>query len=365
MIFIGLFFFLLMGCEGETIEDRSSGPDWEKIKNQAMPFVALPDEFDTPYKMPLAVGGWEDGLYITRDGLDLYCIYFPVDLFSFYFLGEADISNFSAYRRGPTFGMDLKTNPAGAAEWLHGDILHSHRDSVKEPFTRWQLSNLARPVWSEGAVQIVSSDPSTADIFAYTSNHNSSGEVDNVDILVFRNCSRDPSGIGTPLPAPVTTAEYEEDNPHFERLDSRNLLLFYESNRPGGAGSLDIWYSTSTDDGVSWSTPRPVTTINTKQEQQMPHLFRADEGTWYLYYANENPATGKLEIWRARLSEPGNWDSWTDKQLVIGVGNTFAVGEPTLTRNGDIVFIVVYDAGSSATRTDRFDADPWFLPRKR
>lgn len=369
MIMMVCFSMFLMGCTaGNTSGVDRSGPDWEEIKRRAMPFVALPDEFGTPYKLPIAVGGWEDGLYITRDGLDLYCIYLPVDVFSFFFLGDGDISNFSAYsayRRGPTFGMDLRTNPIGAPEWLHGDILHTHRTSVDEPFPEWHLSNLARPVWSEGAVQTIMKDGSTADIFAYTSNHNSSAEIDNVDILVFRNSSRDPSGIGEPLPAPVTTSDYKEDNPHFERLDSQNLVLFYDSNRPGGAGSLDIWYSTSSDDGATWAQPQPVTTINTELEQQQPHLFQDASGRWYLYYANEDSRTRKLEVWRVRLSKLGNWDSWTEHELVIGVGNTFTLGEPTLTKNGDIAFVVVYDAGEQATATDRFDADPWFLPRKK
>ncbi len=354
---------LLIGCGGHNPSGPKLSPDWQKIKQNSQPFVALPGEYGTPQKLPIAVGGWEDGLYVTRDGLNLYCIYLPVDLFSFYYLGDGDISNFSTYRRGPTFGMDLKTNPIGASEWLHGDILYTSRKSAAEPFGEWQLSNLARPVWSEGAVQIVMTDNRTADIFAYVSNHNSTDNTDNRDILIFRNSGLNPSGVGEALPVPVTTI-YQEDNPHIERIDSDNLVLFFDSDRPGGEGALDIWYSMSYDDGATWSEPKPVTSINTDKEQQTPHLFQDKSGTWHLYYANEN-SSGTLDIWRSRLATAGDWDSWTDHELVIGVGNTYAVGEPTLTEEGDIFFVVVYDAGNQATNTDRFDADPWFLPRKR
>ncbi len=338
-------------------------PDWNAIKANAKPFIALPEEYGTPYRLDIAVGGWEDGLYITRDGLHLYCIYSPVDMFSFLYLGSGDISNFSAYRRGPSFGMDLTTNPIGAPEWLHGDILYTHRKSRQEPFPAWQLSNLARPVWSEGAVQIVMKNDSTADIFAYTSNHDAPPGRDDVDILIFRNSSLNPSGVGSFLPAPVNSDE-KEDNPHFERLDSLHLVLFFDSDRPGGRGGLDIWYSTSSDDGKTWSGPQPVTQVNTELDDQMPHLFQDAQGRWWLYFMSDDPVTGKSGIYRSEAAVPGEWNRWKERQLVIGVGNTFAVGEPTLTRYGDISFVVVYDAGASATPTDRFDADPWFLPRK-
>ncbi|MDQ7063556.1 MAG: FlgD immunoglobulin-like domain containing protein [candidate division KSB1 bacterium] len=338
-------------------------PDWESIKANARPFVALPDEYETPYKLPMAVGGWEDGIYISRDGLNLYCVYLPVDVFSLIYVGNGDITNFSPYRRGPTFGMDLTTNPIGAKEWLHGDILYSHRNSVTEPFPEWQLSNLARPIWTEGAVQIIMKDDSTADIFAYTSNHDSPPNEDDRDILIFRNSNLNPSGIGEFL-APLANSDFVEDNPHFERLDGQSLVLFFDSDRPGGKGGLDIWYTTSSDDAASWAEPQPATSINTELDNQMPHLFRDSTGQWWLYFMSDDPITLKSGIYRARQSIPGDWNSWSKPELVIGTGNTFAVGEPTLTSHGDIAFVVVYDADSAATPTDRFDADPWFLPRK-
>ncbi len=350
------------GGSGGGSSGSGSPPDWAQIKANAKPVVMIPNEYTTPYKLSIATGGWEDGIYITRDGLHLYCFYMPVDVFSF-LAGSGDISNFSAYRRGPTFGMDLVTNPSGASEWLHGDILYTHRPSTGDPFPQWQLSNLARPVWSEGAVQIVMKDATTADIFAYTSNHDSPPGQDDRDVLIFRDSSLNPSGVGSFLP-PVLNTDYVEDNPHFERLDANNLVLFFDSDRPGGKGKLDIWYSTSPDDGKTWTAPQPVTSLNTALDNQMPHLYRDAAGTWWIYYVNAPPDTGQDEIWRARQATAGDWNSWTALEPVISPGNTLAVGEPTLTQNGDISFVVIYDAGPQASKFDRYDADPWFLPRK-
>ena len=49
---------------------------------------------------------------------------------------------------------------------------------------------------------------------------------------------------------------YIEDNPHIERIDASTLVLFFDSeDRPGGAGSHDIWYAESTDNGTTCTTP--------------------------------------------------------------------------------------------------------------
>ena len=334
-------------------------PDWQSIKDTTMPYVAISNEYSKPFRQPLSVGGWEDGVFITRDGLNLYCIYLPVDFFSFTFSGNSDQTNFSPYKRGPTLGMDLITNPVGADEWLQGDILYSHRNSLTDSFRLWTLSNLARPVWTEGAVQMIQKNDSIADLFVYTSNETFPYKG---DILLIKDAKLNPLGVGSVLPAPVTT-EYKEDNPHIERLDSVNLVLFFDSDEKNdGVGKLDIWYSTSSDNGITWINPLQVSSINTTSDEQQPHLFKQNDSDWYLYYTGTNPITSKVEIYRAKQSITGDWNSWINKELVIGAGNALAVGEPSLTKDGDISFVVIYEA-SDGTSSDKFDADPWFLPK--
>lgn len=58
-----------------------SQPNWTAIKNNASSIVH-DTTYDAPYIQPLNVGGWEDGLYITREGRHLYSTYLPVDVFS-------------------------------------------------------------------------------------------------------------------------------------------------------------------------------------------------------------------------------------------------------------------------------------------
>ena len=74
-----LFFFVML----IFLQLKSFSQDWNSIKEGAQPAIALTSEFDSVYRQPLAVMGWEDGLHISPDGLHLYCTYVPIDFLSF------------------------------------------------------------------------------------------------------------------------------------------------------------------------------------------------------------------------------------------------------------------------------------------
>lgn len=273
-------------------------------------------------------------------------------------------NNYSTnYLRGaPSFGMDLITNPFGASEWLHSDILYAHRNSLADTFSTWLLSNMARNFYSEGApTPTFLSDDSTIEFMAFTSNDNS---TNNSDIWIINNTVYNPSGLGSPMPAPVNTS-YNEDNPQIVRLDTNNLVLFFDSdNLPNGLGNIDIWFSQSSDNGITWSVPANVTTINTPNKEHQPFLHKELlSGIWYLYYATPN-TDGKLAIFRAPQTTDNNWNSWGAPELVISAGNSAGVGEPTVTDNGDISFVVVYVDPQANSIYNHYDSDPWYLRKK-
>lgn len=333
-------------------------PNWPLTKSSATLQVALPSEFGVPVMQGLSVDGWEDGIYISRNGLNLYCIYLPADGLSWILNGAP--CNFTPYQKGPTFGMDLITSPTTVCPvWLHGDILISSRSSTNMAFPTWSLSNLNGPVFSEGAPQFTMLNNTQSDIVVYTSNQL---PPYNTDIYLIKNASVNPStSSGTVLPGPVTHTT-TEDNPHLERLNANQLVLFFDSpDRVGGVGGLDLWYTTSNDNGVTWATPLQVSSLNTSINEHQPHLYKDNMNQWWLYYCTPD-SSGKYAIYRSSQTIPNNWNSWGPKQLVVGPGNTAGIGEPTLTQNGDLSFVVIYQ-DSNGTPTNKFDADPWFLPR--
>lgn len=64
------------------------------------------------------------------------------------------------------------------------------------------------------------------------------------------------------LGSDINTYEYDEISPF---LAPDNVTLYFASNRPGGAGSYDIWMAKRLDDSwTKWSNPVPLKSVNTK-----------------------------------------------------------------------------------------------------
>jgi hypothetical protein len=348
--YLVIFITVLTACNKEESTPLSA---WDKIKKYATPQVAL-DDYGTPYKQRLATMGWEDGVEISKDGLHLYCTYAPGDLLS-WTIDSADPSKFTPYLRGPNFGMDLVTNPAGAGSWIQSDILIASRANTTDAFTSWILSDMARSSFSEGAP-----NPFSNSGFVFTSNDKDpTYDTDIWQIDGFPN----PSGTGQPL-ANFPNTTQTEDNPHLERLSDQSLVLFFDSdNYTGNLGSNDIWYSVSDDNGGSWSTPVNVSSINTTGKEHQPYLYKDAAGNWFLFFSADH-SDGKLAIFCTIQQITNNWDSWGPRQLVVSAGNTAGLGEPSLTQKGDLSFVVVYE-NKDGSQYDRYDSDPWFLPLKK
>ncbi len=341
----------------------SYSQNWTQIKNTVSPTIELNSEYDSIYQQPLSVLGWEDGIHISEDGLHLYCTYVPIDFLSFVLNGDLPTNYSLNYLRGaPDYGMDLVTNPISATEWIHADILYSNRISLTDSFTNWQLSDMARAIYSEGAPATLYQEALyPVEFMLFTSIDN---PTNNQDIWMIQSTFSNPYGTGSPLPAPINTT-YNEDNPHLIRVEGDTLALFYDSdNLPGGMGDIDIWYSTSYDNGVSWNISTNVSSVNTASKEHQPFLFYDKaKHSYYLYYA-ANHTDGKLAIFRKEQLIENDWNSWGNTELVISAGNSAGIGEPTLTNNGDISFVVVYEDTELNSIYDRFDADPWYLRKK-
>lgn len=359
-----LIFFLLSG----SAIGQKAKTTWDSIKNATMPVVAPAHQnlFGKPYRQPLAEYGWEDGVQISSDGLNLYTLYFPGDLFSSsiffnkYFNPIAPcktLGNMSYLRKyAKTYSMDLKTNYFGCDSFSNIDILYSHRNSVTDSFKLWQLSGIARPGLIEGGPDPLFSvsNPNLIDFFLFTGNN---------DIWMIKNTNANPTGINSAirLPAPINpdSSEFHSDNPVINRLNSSDtLVLIYEKYTD--PNFRDFMYALSYDDANSWTPPVKITSVNNSFGHiEHPQLYLSTANQWFLYYSINYYA-----ICRSKQSMPGNWDSWIGPDTIITKGNSLSIGEPSLTQNGDISFLVAYKNDANKDTTDKYDADPWFLPVK-
>lgn len=354
-----LFFLYTINSSGQPANQ------WDSIKATIAPVVApaFVNDYEPPFCQPLAAYGWEDGIHISRDGLNLYALYYPGDLYSWtvFFLDNinslpiCDLLGITDYLRpySQSFGMDMSTNTVGCDSFVNIDILYAERTSINDSFLQWQLSDIARPGAPEGGAYTLQSEsvPGYLDFFIFTVTS---------DIWMIRNTANNPSGIASAvrLPSPVNpvTDEFSADNPHMERLADDTLLLVYEKFTDINQRNF-VW-SYSYDNGYTWTYPVAMTTISPSLGHiEHPHLYKNPLGEWYIYFSID------CEIYRAKQGIEGNWDSWQNIELVIAKGNSPCIGEPSLTASGDISFAVAYSNISNNDTTDKYDLDPWFLPK--
>lgn len=79
-------------------------------------------------------------------------------------------------------------------------------------------------------------------------------------------------------------------------------ILFFASDRPGGKGGLDIWFSLVQEDG--FSKPRPVEALNTPEHDVTPYF---DNASQTLFFSSEGYAGwGELDVFSSRL-DSGRW----------------------------------------------------------
>ena len=359
------------GYSDEVVSADETGPtrpDWESIKANAMPHVALPDEFGIPYIQANNTLGWEDGLFISRDGLHLYAFYAPLDMFKYIAFVAANpgcrkVVEIRPFFRGPRMTMDFKTNPWGCPIVIHSDIAYSTRSSISVDFAPWQIARVSNPACYDGGFHFIDNQDGTIDIVysrSTTTNQN--------DLFWARGVKHNPPfGVDIPMPAPINTME-QEDNPQLERLDENTLLLIYDNHGQDDPVTR-IKYSMSHDNGESWDAPRYFgKPINAGSHDMHGHYWRDGDDQW-LYFVSDR--MGLLSIFRCKHLYRDEFDNWGAAELVIAPGiiedNSgfmLGVGDPTLAANGDISFTVAYCAHEDNHPYDRCDIDPWILPRK-
>lgn len=87
--------------------------------------------------------------------------------------------------------------------------------------------------------------------------------------------------------------------------NEENNILFFASNKSGGEGGFDIYYTTRNDHDGEWSKPRNAgSEINTPGDELFP--FITDDNV--LYFASEgHDNIGGLDIHRAQMTDNGDF----------------------------------------------------------
>jgi outer membrane protein OmpA-like peptidoglycan-associated protein/tetratricopeptide (TPR) repeat protein len=115
-----------------------------------------------------------------------------------------------------------------------------------------------------------------------------------------------------PLPEPVNDPNYTTTQPAIGNTSKYNReVIYFVSDRPGGKGGLDLWYTTYNERREKYSTPRNLGyKINTPGNEMSP-MF--DYMTRRLYYSSDGlPGIGGLDIFYST----GERRKWTEPQNI-------------------------------------------------
>jgi WD40 repeat protein len=183
------------------------------------------------------------------------------------------------------------------------------------------------------------------------------GGLGGIDMWVAQRASTD-AAWGTPTNlGPAINSTADDFGPALSR-DGHGL--FWNSNRPGGAGLTDLYtsYRTHTRDDFGdngWQAASPVVSVNTAFGEANPSYFQDDEtGRSYLFFNSNRPGgLGLNDIWMAEQQPDGSFGPASN---VAALNSSFGEGRPTLSHDGlEIIFMSTRTGGGvqhlwSATR---------------
>ena len=137
----------------------------------------------------------------------------------------------------------------------------------------------------------------TADLLEIYITTDRAGGMGNNDTWVAKRTSLD-APFDAPAPVPNVNSASEESSPAVS-LDG--LTLWFASDRSGGTGGMDIWVSTRSSRQTGWSTPTPVTALDSPEDEisrpvgyhglEMPLSRHGTSGNYQLYMANRPSIT--------------------------------------------------------------------------
>lgn len=201
---------------------------------------------------------------------------------------------------------------------------------------------------------------------------NRSGGLGGFDIYVSQRASAH-APWGSPVNlGPTLNTTSSEGNPAFSR---DGHLMFFQSDRPGGLGGIDIWASRRVNkhDDFGWQTPVNLGAgVNSAAGDQAPSYFEndedgenGDEGAPQLFFASDRPGgPGALDIY---ISEQTAGGCFGPAVLVTELSSPGGDSRPSIRRDGLEMFLQSNRVGSIGLNdlwvaTRESTLDPWSTP---
>jgi hypothetical protein len=141
--------------------------------------------------------------------------------------------------------------------------------------------------------------------------------------------------------------------------------LLFVSNRPGGAGGLDLWITRAHDQrgDHGWETPQNLTALNTSADEFGPGSYQ-EHGRTVLYFNSNRPGAGGHDLYYSTESHEGGFSAPVPAP---GLNTPYQEQFAALSKHGLEIFFASDRPGTlggldlwSATRESTSDA--WSAP---
>jgi Tol biopolymer transport system component len=150
----------------------------------------------------------------------------------------------------------------------------------------------------------------------------------------------------TPVPLSTINTAGEEQQP---AVSKDGLALYFSSDRSGGLGGTDIWVSYRASTDVAWGAPVNLgSAINTAANEGTPALSRDEH---QLFFGSDRPdGAGLGDIWvayRQHAHEDLDEFGWQAAAPVVGVNTVFGEIGPSYVQDDDTgqVFLFFQSGG--------------------
>jgi Tol biopolymer transport system component len=134
------------------------------------------------------------------------------------------------------------------------------------------------------------------------------------DLWVARRETRDSEWGPSSKLGPIVNSPWDDATPS---IPSDGLSLYFDSDRPGGQGGLDLWVTTHSTMEGDWGMPVNLgATINSASDDYGPNI--SADGL-ELYFASDRPGgSGQVDLWiTTRTNVDDNWSIPTNLGAVI------------------------------------------------
>jgi hypothetical protein len=146
-------------------------------------------------------------------------------------------------------------------------------------------------------------------------------------------------------------------------FDASGHLLFFGSERTGGCGGRDLWFSTRRDkrDDFGWEPPVNLgCLVNSTGFDDGPTYAEDDAGVVTLFFISGRPGVGDRDVWSTTLNPVGGFESPLN---VAELNSPSTDARPAVRRDG-LEFFVSSNRPGSIEGASGPSGDIWWATRE-